>query len=460
MRTDSVKKYVIPNIPYLFILWACLKLGTAYRLAPGADFAHKLMGLGQSIGPAFADFAPGLAPFDWLIGIVGAVGFRLLIYFKSKNAKKFRRDEEYGSARWGTEKDIKPFVDPKFENNVILTKTEFLTMNTRPKNPANARNLNACIIGSSGSGKTRFWLTPQLLQAHSSYVCVDPKGGVLSQVGAFLQRRGYQVKVFNSIDFSKSMHYNPLSYIHNEADILKFVDTLIANTKGEGKEGDPFWTKAETLLYCALIAYIIFEAPAEDRNINTLVDMISGMDVKEDDESYMNAVDYMFKGLEKRKPDCCVLAWMIPMSLGGQANVIPNFGWWCLCGVLWGLGIIVPGMSPSNIFFFLGLATPMYASIGALDLGVILPMGVCLLLTVVLLSRGVGYCLKRWYSLFMHAVVGVVLASTVVILPPVKLLISPGYTFAMGLGDWLIYAGCFAAGAVLAWALGKVQGKE
>ena len=293
MRTDSVKKYVIPNIPYLFILWACLKLGTAYRLAPGADFAHKLMGLGQSIGPAFADFAPGLAPFDWLIGIVGAVGFRLLIYFKSKNAKKFRRDEEYGSARWGTEKDIKPFVDPKFENNVILTKTEFLTMNTRPKNPANARNLNACIIGSSGSGKTRFWLTPQLLQAHSSYVCVDPKGGVLSQVGAFLQRRGYQVKVFNSIDFSKSMHYNPLSYIHNEADILKFVDTLIANTKGEGKEGDPFWTKAETLLYCALIAYIIFEAPAEDRNINTLVDMISGMDVKEDDESYMNAVDYI-----------------------------------------------------------------------------------------------------------------------------------------------------------------------
>ena len=304
MRTDSVKKYVIPNIPYLFILWACLKLGTAYRLAPGADFAHKLMGLGQSIGPAFADFAPGLHPLDWLIGIVGAVGFRLLIYMKSKNAKKFRRDEEYGSARWGTEKDIKPFVDPKFENNVILTKTEFLTMNTRPKNPTNARNLNACIIGSSGSGKTRFWLTPQLLQAHSSYVCVDPKGGVLSQVGAFLQRRGYKVKVFNSIDFSKSMHYNPLSYIHNEADILKFVDTLIANTKSEGKEGDPFWTKAETLLYCALIAYIIFEAPAEDRNINTLVDMISGMDVKEDDESYMNAVDYMFKGLEKRKPDC------------------------------------------------------------------------------------------------------------------------------------------------------------
>ena len=304
MRTDKIRKYLIPNIPYLFILWAFLKLGTAYRLAAGNDFAHKLIGLGQTIGPAFADFAPGLVPLDWLVGIVGAVGFRLLIYFKSKNAKKFRRDAEYGSARWGTEKDIKPFVDSKFENNVILTGTEFLTMNTRPKIPANARNLNCCIIGSSGSGKTRFWLTPQLLQAHSSYVVVDPKGGVLGQVGGFLQKRGYKIKVFNSIDFSKSMHYNPLAYIRNEADILKFVDALISNTKGEGKEGDPFWTKSETLLYCALIAYIIFEGPAEDRNINTLVDMISGMEVKEDDENYKNAVDYMFDGLAKRKPDC------------------------------------------------------------------------------------------------------------------------------------------------------------
>ena len=304
MRTDKIRKYLIPNIPYLFILWAFLKLGTAYRLAAGNDFAHKLIGLGQTIGPAFADFAPGLAPLDWLVGIVGAVGFRLLIYFKSKNAKKFRMDAEYGSARWGTEKDIKPFVDPKFENNMLLTATERLTMNTRPKNPANARNLNFCGIGSSGSGKTRFWLTPQLLQAHSSYVVVDPKGGVLGQVGAFLQRRGYQIKVFNSIDFSKSMHYNPLSYIRNEADILKFVNALITNTKGEGKEGDPFWTKAETLLYCALIAYIIFEGPAEDRNMNTLVDMISGMEVKEDDEDFLNAVDYMFKGLEQRKPNC------------------------------------------------------------------------------------------------------------------------------------------------------------
>ena len=304
MPTDKIRKYILPNIPYLFIGWACLKLGTAYRLAAGAGVGEKLLGLGRSIGPAFADFAPGLVPFDWLVGLVGAVVFRLLIYFKSKNAKKYRRDEEYGSARWGTEKDIKPFVDPKFENNVILTGTELLTINTRPKNPANARNLNACVIGSSGSGKTRFWLTPQLLQAHSSYVCVDPKGGVLGQVGHFLQQRGYKIKVFNSIDFSKSMHYNPLAYIKNEADILKFVNALISNTKGEGKEGDPFWTKAETLLYCALLGYIIFEGSEEERNMNTLVDMISGMEVKEDDEDFLNAVDYMFKGLEQRKPDC------------------------------------------------------------------------------------------------------------------------------------------------------------
>ena len=304
MKTDKLRKFLIPNIPYVFIGWAFLKLSTAYRLAAGAGFLTKVMGIGQTIGPAFADFAPGLNPVDWLVGIVGAVAFRLFIHMKSKKAKKFRRDEEYGSARWGNEKDIKPFVDPKFENNVILTGTEFLTMNTRPKIPANARNLNTCVIGSSGSGKTRFWLTPQLLQAHSSFVVVDPKGGVLSQVGSFLQKRGYKIKVFNSIDFSKSMHYNPLAYIKNESDILKFVNALISNTKGEGKEGDPFWTKAETLLYCALLGYIIFEGAEEDRNMNTLVDMISGMEVKEDDEDFMNAVDYMFSGLEKRKPDC------------------------------------------------------------------------------------------------------------------------------------------------------------
>ena len=304
MATDKIRKYVLPNIPYLFIGWFCLKIGTAYRLAAGTGFGEKLLGLGQTIGAAFASFAPGLAPLDWFVGIVGAAGFRLLIYCKAKKAKKFRRDAEYGTARWGNEKDIKPFVDPKFENNMLLTATERLTMNTRPKNPANARNLNFCGIGSSGSGKTRFWLTPQLLQAHSSYVVVDPKGGVLGQVGSFLQKRGYKIKVFNSIDFSKSMHYNPLAYIKTEADILKFVNALISNTKGEGKEGDPFWTKAETLLYCALLGYIIFEGAEEDRNLNTLVDMISGMEVKEDDEDFLNAVDYMFKGLEQRKPNC------------------------------------------------------------------------------------------------------------------------------------------------------------
>ncbi len=305
MKKGSLKKYLLPNLPYLFMAWGCLKLGTAYRLAAGANIGQKLVGMMGTINTAFASPAPGLDPVDWLVGIAGAAAIRLFVYVKAKNAKKYRRDEEYGSARWGTEKDIAPFVDPKFEKNIILSGTEFLTTNTRPKNPANARNLNACVIGSSGSGKTRFWLTPQLLQAHSSYVVVDPKGGVLSQVGYFLQKKkGYKIKVFNSIDFSKSMHYNPLAYIKNEADILKFVNTLIANTKGEGKEGDPFWTKSETLLYCALIAYIIFEGPEEDRNMNTLVDMISGMEVKEDDPDFMNAIDYMFKGLEKRKPDC------------------------------------------------------------------------------------------------------------------------------------------------------------
>jgi len=304
MVTDKIRKHILPNIPYLFIFWCCLKLGTAYRIAAGADFGTKLIGTIKTIGPAFGTIAPGLVPFDWLVGIIGAVIIRLIVYYKVKNAKKFRKDVEYGSARWGTAADIKPFTDPVFTNNVILTGTEFLTMNTRPKNPANARNLNCCVIGSSGSGKTRFWLTPQLLQAHSSYVVVDPKGGILGQVGAFLEKQGYKIKVFNSIDFARSMHYNPLAYVRNEADILKFVNALIQNTKGDGKEGDEFWVKAETLLYCALVAYIVFEGPEEDRNINTLVDIISGMEVKEDDEEFRNAVDYMFAGLEKRKPHC------------------------------------------------------------------------------------------------------------------------------------------------------------
>ncbi len=298
----KIKTYLLPNIPYLFVFWFCLKLGTAYRLAPGADFAHKLIGIVKIIGPAFQVIAPGSNGFDWLVGLAGAILIRLLVWNKVKNAKKFRRDVEYGSARWGTPKDIKPFIDPVFRNNVILTWTEFLSMNTRPKNPANARNLNCCIIGSSGSGKTRFWLTPQLLQAHSSYVVVDPKGSLLGQVGSFLKKQGYRIKVFNSIDFSKSMGYNPLAYIRTESDILKFVNVLIENTKGDGKEGDPFWTKSETLLYCALIGYIVFEAPEEDRNINTLVDMLGSMETREDDETFKNAVDYMFMGLGKRDP--------------------------------------------------------------------------------------------------------------------------------------------------------------
>ena len=272
-------------------------------MAAGTNLGEKLFGMVKTIGPVFQSYAPGLGLLDLAVGVAGAVILYFVVQSKIKKARKFRRDMEYGSARWGTEADIKPFVDPKFENNVILTGTEFLSMNTRPKIPANARNLNACVIGSSGSGKTRFWLTPQLLQAHSSYVVVDPKGGTLSQCGHFLQKKkGYKVKVFNSIDFSKSMHYNPMAYIKTEIDVLKFVNALIANTKGDGKEGDEFWTKAETLLYCALVAYIVFEGPEEERNMNTLVEMINSMEVREDDESFKNAVDYMFDGLAKRSP--------------------------------------------------------------------------------------------------------------------------------------------------------------
>ena len=300
--SDKIRKYVLPNLPYLFVFWFFSKIGTAYRIAPGTDFWTKLMGMLDTFPKAFETYWPGLGGIDLLVGLAGAAGVYLLIQSKIRQAKKFRRDAEYGTARFGTKEDIKPFVDPKFQNNVILTGTEFLTMNTRPKIPANARNLNACVIGSSGSGKTRFWLTPQLLQAHSSYVVVDPKGGTLDQCGRFLQREKYRVRVFNSIDFSKSMHYNPLAYIKTESDVLKFVTALIANTKGDGKEGDEFWTKAETLLYCALVAYIVFEGPEEERNMNTLVEMINSMEVREDDETFKNAVDYMFDGLERRSP--------------------------------------------------------------------------------------------------------------------------------------------------------------
>ena len=302
-KTLDIKKLILLNMPYILLGLFATNFGEAWRMAQGADASEKFLSLVAVLPGALQSFWPSLHPLDLLVGLCCGVGLRLAVYLKSKNAKKYRHGLEYGSARWGTAKDIAPFVDPKFENNVILTGTEFLTMNTRPKIPANARNLNCCIIGSSGSGKTRFWLTPQLLQAHSSYVCVDPKCGVLSQVGHFLQKKkGYKIKVFNSIDFRKSMHYNPMAYIKTESDVLKFVNALITNTKGDGKEGDEFWTKAETLLYCALVAYIVFEGPEEERNMNTLVEMINSMEVREDDESFKNAVDYMFDGLAKRKP--------------------------------------------------------------------------------------------------------------------------------------------------------------
>ena len=303
MKSINLKKLIRPNLPYLLFVFLFDKAGQAARLALGADISGKLLSIGDGFAAAFSSFAPSLHPADLLVGVLGAALIRLVVYVKGKNAKKYRRGVEYGSARWGTAKDIKPFIDPVFKNNVILTGTEYLTINTRPKNPANARNLNACVIGSSGSGKTRFWLTPQLLQAHSSYVVVDPKGSILGQVGHFLQKQGYRIKVFNSVDFTKSMHYNPIAYLKTESDILKFINALITNTKGDGKEGDEFWTKAETLLYCALVAYIVFEGKPEDKNINTLVDMINSMETREDDDNFKNAVDYMMAGLEKRKPN-------------------------------------------------------------------------------------------------------------------------------------------------------------
>ena len=307
MVTDKLRKYVLPNIPYVFIGWVFLKLGTAYRLAAGADFAHKLMGLGQTIGPAFADFAPGLAPFDWLVGIVGAAAFRLLIYTKSKNAKKYRHGMEYGSARWGTPKDIEPFMAPKFADNIILTKTERLMMSNRPPDPKNARNKNVLVVGGSGSGKTRFFIKPNLLQCDSknfpvSFVVTDPKGSIGVECGEALLKHGYKLKFFNTINFSKSMRYNPMAYIHSEKDVLKLVTALMTNTKGEGQGGDPFWDKAERLLLVSLIAYLHYEAPVEEQNFATLLEMLNTMQVSEDDETYQNPVDLLFEDLGKKKP--------------------------------------------------------------------------------------------------------------------------------------------------------------
>jgi len=303
MKNVNYKKLILPNIPYVFIGLLATKLGQAARLSPGVDFSSKAMNIMQGISMAFENIVPSFHPIDLLVGIAAAVIIRLVVYFKGKNAKKFRKNLEYGSARWGTREDIAPFMDPVFENNVILTQTESLMMSNRPKEPKNARNKNVLVIGGSGSGKTRFFLKPNLMQMHSSYVVTDPKGSVVCEVGKLLERNNYKIKIFNTINFKKSMHYNPFAYIHSEKDILKLVTTLITNTKGDGKSGDEFWTKAETLLYCALIGYIHYEAPPEEQNFTTLLEFINAMEVREDDEEYKNPVDRMFEELEAREPN-------------------------------------------------------------------------------------------------------------------------------------------------------------
>ena len=300
----NIKKIVLPNLPYAFIALIATKLGQAWRLAEGANVSAKLLGfLTKGLGEAFSSLLPSFHPADLLVGVVIAGIIRLVVYVKGKNAKKFRKNMEYGSARWGTAEDIAPYADPKFENNVILTQTERLMMSNRPKDPKAARNKNVMIIGGSGSGKTRFWLKPNLMQCHSSYVVTDPKGSIAVECGRLMLRNGYKVKIFNSINFKKSMHYNPFAYIHSEKDILKLVTTLIANTKGDGKSGDDFWQKAETLLYTALIGYIHYEAPEEEQNFATLIEFINAMEVREDDETFENNVDLAFKELESREPN-------------------------------------------------------------------------------------------------------------------------------------------------------------
>lgn len=303
MRQINYKKLIIPNIPYIFIALIGTKISQGFRLSPGADLSHRLLHLGEGYGKAFSSFMPSFNPTDLLIGIALAVILRISVYVKGKNPKKFRKNEEYGSARWGTHEDIAPFIDPVFENNVLLTQTERLTMNNRPKNPKLARNKNVLVIGGSGSGKTRFFIKPNLMQMHSSYVVTDPKGSILVECGKLLKDNGYRIKVFNTINFKKSMHYNPFAYIHSEKDILKLVTTLITNTKGEGKGGDDFWVKAETLLYCALIGLIWYEAPPEEQNLATLVAFINAMEVCEDDETFENNVDLAFKELEEKNPE-------------------------------------------------------------------------------------------------------------------------------------------------------------
>lgn len=300
---QKTKKLIILNLPYVIIGLFCSNIGEAWRIAAGTDISTKLLGFFTSMGTAWGNPMPSFHPFDLCIGLAIGAAFRLVVYVRSKNAKKYRHGEEYGSARWGGPKDIEPFADPVFENNVILTRTESLTMNSRPKDPKTARNKNVLIVGGSGSGKTRFWLKPNLLQCHSSYVITDPKGGIVEECGAVLVRNKYRIKIFNTINFKKSMHYNPFAYIHSEKDILKLVTTLMVNTQGEGKGGDQFWEKAEKLLYTALIAYIHYIAPVEEQNFGTLITFLNAMEVREDDETFQNPIDQMFEALEKKEPD-------------------------------------------------------------------------------------------------------------------------------------------------------------
>lgn len=303
MNTKEIKRLVILNIPYVILGLLATNFGEAWRLAAGTDISEKILALFGTIPVAFGNPLPSMHPVDLCVGLVCGAVLRTAVYLRGKNAKKYRHNVEYGSARWGTAKDIEPFMALKFEDNVILTKTERLMMSNRPKNPKYARNKNVLIVGGSGSGKTRFWLKPNLLQMHSSYVVTDPKGSIAVECGNALLKNGYRIKIVNTINFKKSMHYNPFAYIHSEKDILKLVTTLIANTKGEGKAGDEFWTKAETLLYCALIGYLHYEAPEEEQNFATLIEFINAMEVREDDEDFQNPVDLMMEELEKKNPN-------------------------------------------------------------------------------------------------------------------------------------------------------------
>ena len=303
MTKEKIKKLIILNIPYVLVALFATKLGESWRLAEGANASEKLLHGIQGLTAALQSPLPSFQPFDLLVGAVVGIVLKLLVKTKSKDGKKFRKNQEYGSARWGTPSDIAPFVDPNPRNNIILTQTESLTMKSRIPKPKYARNKNVIIIGGSGSGKTRFWLKPNLMQLHSSYVVTDPKGSILIECGKLLQKDHYRIKVFNTINFKKSMHYNPFAYIHSEKDILKLVTTLITNTKGEGKGGDDFWVKAETMLYCALIGYIHYEAPEREQNFSTMIDMLNSMDTREDDEDYQNPVDMMFERLAAKSPE-------------------------------------------------------------------------------------------------------------------------------------------------------------